>query len=318
MDASSRMAERLASRGAATNLSSLDLNLLVLLDALLEERSVTRASRRVGLSQPAASHALKRLRLLLDDPLLERDGRGLRLTDRGHHLRAPLRRALDGLRDALDDPAPFDPAAARTAIRVFASDHIAFVLLPALTDRLQAVAPGIDLIVRWTDPVRVAELLETHDVDLAIGRYHVTPGRIRRVRLYEESLVVQARRGHPLFEGELTTARFAQQPRIATSFDGRLFGDQERALAHAGIDLRSRVVLPHLVAAPLLALDSDLVTIAPQRMAQRLARAAALDWRPLPFPCPPVPIEMMWHEATAADPALSWFRDLLVDVGAAL
>ena len=295
------------------NLSRLDLNLLVLLDALLEEQNVTRASRRVGLSQPAASNALKRLRLLLNDPLLERDGRRLRLTERALRLKAPLRGALESLRGALSDPLPFNPTQTRFAVRLFASDHIAFVLLPALHRQLRTLAPRGDIVVRWTEHERVVDLLEAGGVDISIGRYNNMPDTIRRAHLYDEELVVQARRGHPVFDGELTAARFATFPRIATSFDGRLFGDQEQAMARAGIDLRSRIVLPHLIAAPMLTLDNDMVTIAPRRMAERLAATLELDWRLLPFASPVVPIEMMWHEKTAADPALEWFRHLVTE-----
>lgn len=294
------------------NLASLDLNLLVLLDALLEECNVTRAGARVGLSQPAASNGLKRLRLLLGDPLLERDGRRLRLTGRAHELKMPLNQALDAIRKALDHPPPFDPATARFQVRLFASDHIVLVLLPVLQRRLQALAPQAEIIVHWTDHERVIDLLADGVVDLAIGRYFNTPGAIRRAKLYDESLVVQARRGHPAFEGELTAEGFAAWPRIATSFDGRIFGDQEQAMARAGIEVRAAVVLPHLVAAPMLTLESDLLTIAPERMARRLAALLELDWRPLPFPAPTVPIEMIWHETSAADPALAWARSLIL------
>jgi DNA-binding transcriptional LysR family regulator len=298
------------------NLSSLDLNLLVLLDALLEEKNVTRAGARVGLSQPAASNALKRLRLLLADPLLEKDGRRLRLTERGHQYKAPLREALDRLRSLLADPAPFEPATSAFKVRLFASDHVVLVLMPALHERLSRLAPLAEVIVRWSHTELASDLLEADAIDIAIGRYHNTPNDICRAKLYDETLVVQARRGHPVFEGELTPQAFAGWPRIATSFDGRLFGDQEQAMARAGIDVRSSLVLPHLVAAPMLTLDSDLVTIAPQRMAKRLAALLELDWRPLPFAAPAVPMEMMWHEKTAADPALAWFRRLVIDVGA--
>jgi DNA-binding transcriptional LysR family regulator len=296
------------------NLARLDLNLLVLLEALLEEESVTRAAARVGLSQPAASHALKRLRLLLNDPLLEKDGRGLRLSDRAHQLRAPLAKALEDLRRVLNAPAPFDPAASRFKARMFASDHIAFVLMPELLRQLERQAPGAEIALHWSQGDRAVQALETGEVDIAVGRYNNTPGFVCRSNLYEEVLVVQARRDHPLFLAPMTAEAFAAQPRIATSFDGRMFGDQEQAMARAGLQVRSRLVMPHLLAAPMLTLDSDLVTIAPRRMAQRLAGLMDVDWRPLPFDAPPIPIEMIWHEKTAADPALAWFRNLVQSV----
>lgn len=303
---------------ARMKLSGLDLNLLVLLEALLEEKNVTRAGARVGLSQPAASHALKRLRHLLDDPLLEKDGRRLRLSKRAHELRAPLTHTLDDLRRMLEAPPPFDAASSHFNVRLFASDHIVFVLLPSLTRRLAVEAPHAEITIHWTRGDEALELIDDGRVDLAVGRYHNAPGSICRTNLYDEVLVVQARKGHPIFDGALTAEAFASYPRIATSFDGRTFGDQEQAIARAGLSVRSRVVLPHLVAAPMLTLDSDFVTIGPKRMAERLSRLVDLDWRPLPFDVASVPIEMIWHEKTGADPALAWFRGLVASVGAAI
>lgn len=297
------------------NLSGLDLNLLVLLEALFEEKSVTRAGIRVGLSQPAASHGLRRLRHLLGDPLLEKDGRRLRLSPRAHQLNGPLKAVLDQLRGVLEAPPLFEPAVSPLKVRLFASDHIAFVLLPLLSERMTREAPLAEITVHWTRGDEALHLLEDGRVDAAIGRYTNTTDAICRTRLYDEVLVVQARKGHPIFDRPLTAAEFVRYPRIATSFDGRLFGDQEQAIARAGMAVRSRIVLPHLVAAPMLTLENDMITITPRRLAERLSRLTTLEWRPLPFEAAPVPIEMVWHERTTADPALSWFRELAVSVG---
>src|SRR5579875_414298 len=271
------------------NLSGLDLNLLVLLEALLDEQNVTRAAARVGLSQPAASHALRRLRHRLNDPLLEKDGRRLKLSARAHELKAPLSAALDDLRRVLDAPPPFDPASSRFRVRLFASDHIVFVLLPLIHEELARQAPHAEITVHWARGDEALKRIEDGDVDIAIGRYNNTTHAICRTDLYDEILVVQARKGHPIFEGPLTPATFVSWPRIATSFDGRVFGDQEQAMARAGIAVRSRLVLPHLVAAPMLTVDTDLITIVPKRMAVRLSRLCDLGWRDLPFELAPIP-----------------------------
>ena len=170
--------------------------------------------------------------------------------------------------------------------------------------------------MRWARGDEALKLIQDGEVDIAIGRYNNTTDVICRTDLYDEILVVQARRGHPIFEGPLTPVTFASWPRIATSFDGRVFGDQEQAMARAGIAVRSRLVLPHLVAAPMLTLGTDLITIVPKRMAERLSRLCDLGWRHLPFELAPIPIEMVWHEKTAPDPALAWFRELVTTIGA--
>ena len=294
-------------------LASLDLNLLVLLDALLDELNVTKAGDRVGLSQPAASNALKRLRMALNDPLLEKDGRRLRLTERAHQLKRPLHKALNEIRKALEQGGGFDPETTQPRLRLFASDHIALVLLPTLQRLIAVHSSKAEIVVHWEQGQRAVELLETGTVDLAIGRYYNMPDAIRRATLYEEKLVILARRDHPLFRKKITAARFSSYPRIATSFDGRIFGDQEQAIARAGMDVKASIVLPHLIAAPLLTLGTDFITIAPLKMAERLSDIVSLDWRELPFAASPVPIEMLWHENSAADPALNWFRKVVLE-----
>ena len=216
------------------NLAGIDMNLLVVLDALLEERNVTRAGERVGLSQPATSNALNRLRHLLNDPILERDGRHMRLTERAHQLRGSLRKVLDDLRSVLTSPTSFDPQNSHFHIRIFASDYVTLLVLPVLRQRLLSVAPRAKVEVSWSDRGRVAELLERNEVDVAIGRFESTPPGIHRSVLFEDQYVVLAHRDHPIHEGELSIERMLSYPRIAVTFEGRNFGALEKALAQAG------------------------------------------------------------------------------------
>jgi DNA-binding transcriptional LysR family regulator len=295
-------------------LSNLDLNLMVVLDALLDEQNVTRAGNRVGLSQPAVSNALGRLRYILNDPILERDGRFMRLTERAHALKAPLRNLLDELARLLAEPSKFNPATTELQLRIFASDHMTYILLPELRRRLIELAPSAQLDIVWNDPSRVVELLEHGNVDVAIGRYDNTPSDIRREPLYIDDYVVLAHREHPVLKGDLDLERLLSYPRMAVSFEGRRYGYVERVIAQAGGKIDAEVVVSHLLAAPVLAAETDLLTITGGRLATRLQKHLPLASRPAPINSVGIPIEMIWHQHTDNDPALTWFRELLIEV----
>jgi DNA-binding transcriptional LysR family regulator len=183
-----------------THLSGIDLNLLPLLDALLEERHVTRAAKRVGLSQPAASRGLARLRELCGDPLLVRSPRGLLPTPRAEALRAPVRQALTVLEQSLVEKVVFDPATASRKIRIVSDDYSELVLFPSLVSRLSSSAPGIDVLVPPTGPFEFEPLLRG-EIDLALAPVRTNmppPPGILVKKLYSERFVCVVRKGHPL------------------------------------------------------------------------------------------------------------------------
>ncbi len=300
------------------NLAAIDLNLLLVLDALLQETHVTRAGRRVGLSQPATSSALNRLRHIFGDQLMERVGRRMQLTARAHQLRGPLREALDQLGRVVTVSEQFDPSTAEFSVRILASDQIAFILLPALRAKLRELAPRVELVFTWSDRANTFDLLIDDRIDFAIGVYGDAPHQCQRTLLFDDDIVVQARKGHPAFRGKLTLERFLKYPRVAISFEGRASSYLETALARAGAASRSEIVVAHLLNAPLLTWDSDLMTVVPIRMARRLSAMMELDWRPVPFAIDPLRIELLWRARAEIDPALTWFRGLLVEVASAL
>ena len=192
------------------HLASLDLNLLVALDALLEERNVTRAAERTGVTQSAMSHALARLRALVGDPLLVRGKSGMVATARAEALALPIRRALEGIVHALQSPEPFEPKTARLSIRIATSDYGELVLLPKLVRRLEREAPHIDLRLIPHTGDSLGPLVEG-TVDLIVAP--VRPGDevqgVLAKKLFDESFVCIVRRGHPLAKKKLTLARFA-------------------------------------------------------------------------------------------------------------
>lgn len=291
------------------HLSGLDLNLLVTLDALLEERNVTRAARRVGLSQSAMSHALARLRDLLGDPILVRSGRGMLPTPRAEAVGRPLREALGSIERTLRAPPAFDPSSAEKAFRLWGGDFAEMVLLPPLLARLASAAPGLDLAFMPTiEGVRPS--LSRGEIDLAFAPVRTVdrgPG-VQEEALFEERFVSIVRAGHPLARGKLTPARFAEARHAFIAPRGRPGGAVDDALGRLGLRRRVVLMLPHFVVAPHVVAASDLMLTLPERMARILAAQLPIVVLETPLDLPTFTVSMIWHERSDADPAHTWLR----------
>lgn len=299
------------------NLSAVDLNLLVVLEALLEERNVTRAGRRVGLSQPAASNALHRLRELLGDPLLVRVGRGLQLTPRAEQLRPGLRQALEGLRGVLKSPEPFQPAASREVFRVGMSDYAAFVLLPALRRRLAEEAPGVVLLVLPLQAREAPARLAAQEVDVGVEVLgELAPGLPRRELLGDDFVCVLSA-SHRLARQRLTLERFVSQQHLLISPGGQRVGVVDRELERLGLRREVAMTVPHFLMAPHLVAGSDLICVLPGRVARRLAEPLGLVLSPPPLELPGFRLSMVWPERLEHAPAHVWLRSLVAEVAAA-
>jgi DNA-binding transcriptional LysR family regulator len=300
------------------HLGTFDLNLLLALDALLTERSVTRASARIGITQSAASHALARLRKLTGDELLVRGRDGMVPTLRAEAMGDPLRRALEDIRGTLSPPPAFDPKTARLRVFIGTSDYAELVLLPGVMARLGREAPGVEL--------RVVVPGDEFGSDLASGKLDIVlmppvPGdeglSIRRQQLLEERFVCVVRRGHPLAKKKaLTLSRFASASHALISPWGKEGGFVDDALARLGLKRRVTLALPHAMVAPHIVASSDLLLTMPERVARVLAPPLDLV---IIEPSPDLlltgfTISMLWHERTHSDPARRWLRDVLVNV----
>lgn len=300
------------------NLRRVDLNLLVLFEALMAERHVGRAAARLHMSQSGASYALARLRGLVDDPLFLPHPKGVHPTPRALEMSPAVERMLALARETLGRDAPFDPRHARRSFTLGATDYASFVLLPPLVDRLRREAPGVDLRVRPVDRDSLLPNLDRGALDLAVGLLPGPPDRIRATPLFDERLVCAARRGHPLLQAALTPEMFAAAPQLLVSPRGDPVGPADEALAALGLKRRIVVTAPHFLVAPFVLQASDLVALLAERVARRLAETAALDIRPLPLPVPPWTLSLLQREDRAAEPALAWLASTLVGVGAAL
>jgi DNA-binding transcriptional LysR family regulator len=288
------------------DLSGVDLNLLTLLEALLDTRSVTRAGDRLDLSQPAASRALARLRRMLGDPLFVRGAQGLVPTRRTLALREPLAQALAAARAIVAGPA-FDPRSATGVVRIVATDFEATGLVPPLLAAFASAAPGLDIALLGRDGDPLARLA-ADAADLAIGAYANAPAGFRRQRLYGDTMVCALRRGHPALTRTLTAQRFAALPHALISITGEGGGVVDAALARLGLVRRIALRLPSFLAAPLVVARSDLVVTLPRRVALEFAAYAPIVLVEPPVEVPGFTISQVWHERAHADARHAWLR----------
>ena len=292
-------------------LGGVDLNLLAALDALLAEQRVARAAARVGLSQPAMSRALGRLRALLGDPLLVRDGARMRTTPRADALGPRVRRILAEVKATLLEAAPFDPAADRRTFVIATNDYCGAVLLPGLIQRLRREAPLVDLKVRALGPSTPVEALAEGALDLAIGTFlEGTAGLVEQV-LLEDGFVCVVRAGHPLARPRLTLRRYAEAEHLLVSAPGEGPGVADLALAERGLARRVAVRVPYFLVAARLVASTDLVLTLPRRLAEVVAADAGLVLLKPPLPLPRFEVTLVGHPRAAADPALAWLRALI-------
>jgi DNA-binding transcriptional LysR family regulator len=285
----------------------LDLNLLTALDALLQDGSVVRAAARVGLTPPAMSRALGRLRVALDDPLLVRAGRRLVPTPRAAALRDRVHAAFAEARALLGPEAPPEPAQLHRRFTVRADDAVLAVIGPALLARLSAVAPGVTVVFAAEGDEDVAALREGH-IDLDIGVQGDLAPEIRVRKLFDDHRVVLVRkRGSP--RRPLSLAAFARRPQVDISRRGRMRGPIDDALAAHGLVRRVvAVVSTHLAAAVLVA-QSDAVSLVSSRFARSISRCLDVTWLPPPAALTTAAIAMAWHPRFDADASHAWFRD---------
>lgn len=286
----------------------MDLNLLPVLDALLQEVSVTGAARRLGLSVAATSHALGRIRTALGDPVLVRAGRHMVLTPRGERLRATVRDVVADARRLLAGEAAFEPAALTASFVVLATDQVVTVLGPTIDRLLDAEAPGVSLRFLPGTPDDSQPLREGA-ADLAICLVGNWSPEIRATRLFTDDFVCLLRRGHPLLEGRLTLERYLAWPHVVVSPLG-LTSYVDEALAERGLSRRITVQVPYFMAGLAVAADSDAVLTVSRRMAVAAADRFDLVTVEPPLPLQPYALNLIWHPRHDHDPAHRWLRDL--------
>ena len=295
-----------------------DLNLLVALDALLREQSVTRAAHRLSVGQPAMSASLARLRRLFNDPLLVRSGRVLVPTPLAASLATPLRSLLDEVEDLLARQPDFDPATARRSFALMATDYATFVFLRHVIGALGVEAPGVQVRIRpLTRTYR--QDLEHHEADLLILPREVDPSVSRHPHrtLFTERFVCVTWNGNREVGGRMTPEVFCRLPHLAYAPEP-LPSLAETALSALGVERNIEVTTQSFVLAPFLIRGTRLVAVVHERVAEALAGVAdARTWE-LPFDLQPVTELMYWHPRAEADAGHRWLRERIAGVAADL
>lgn len=289
-------------------LHQLDLNLLLALDALLVEGTVTRAATRLGVSQPAVSQKLRRLREALEDPLFVAGPRGLVPTTRAMQMGPPLRRLLEDLADVVLGEDVFDPATAERTFVLAGADLFELAVLPSVLELAAERAPGIRLSVRPRPPDLV-EHLERGSIDFAVGPVFVQGSGLRRVKLSEDGFVVVARPGHPLMSGRFTLAKYLRAKHVLVAPGGKPGSFVDSALAEAGHTRQISAQVASFVSAPFLVMKGDLLATLPAQLVDAVQAYLPLETRRLPLPVPDVASYLLWHERFERDPGHQWFRD---------
>ncbi|MBV2359705.1 LysR family transcriptional regulator [Thalassococcus sp. CAU 1522] len=298
------------------NFKTFDLNLLRVLDALLTTHSTTQAARKLGLSQPAVSSALARLRLSLGDPLFVRHGRRIVPTENALRLQVPLRLLLDDAERMLCGTGHFDAANAQDRFRIAGSDFFAEMLMPALAADVAREAPGIRVQLVDLVPENFVETLERHQIDLALLPQTVLPAWVDSHVLFQSSFVVIARRGHPRLRAARITAGdvmpldlFCDLGHVLFSPEGKLEGPGDAALSRVGRARRVVMTLPVFSGVYNTVAGSDTIALIPRQLAERVGARVGLDILLPPVPIDPAVISMVWHKRATTSPAHRWLRD---------
>lgn len=301
------------------DLSNVNLNLLVSLDALLHERSVTAAAKRAHVTPSAMSHTLVQLRELLHDPLLVRAGRGMALTPRAEELTAPLHRVLLDAQGILRDSARFEPGVARRHFIIAAPDFLATLLLPNLLAAIRREAPGVTLEIVPSARRSNAWMLESGELDLALGAIVDEAPGIRRRDLCTEGFLCAVRKGHPFIRRSLSVEEYAraEHAMITLGDDNRPTWADEQ-LAKLGKQRKVVLRIRYFMSAPLVVARTDLLITAPAMLVRYFAELAPLQILEPPIELPTYPEEMYWHDRFDADPAHRWLREHLQRIGAGL
>lgn len=303
------------------NLSAFDLNLLRVLDALLREGSTVKAGARIGLSQPAVSAALGRLRSGLGDELFFRSGQGLEPTDYARSLELPLREIFSDIEGVLQNPRNFVPETAEQNFKISGSDYFAEMLMPRLADRVSRQAPGVRVqLVDLVADINV-DSVERKEVDLALAPVLPLPGWAVRRTMFRSKYSVIVRSGNPRFvhaglqPGDVVPIDlFCDLGHVLFSPEGKLSATGDVALARVGRQRRVVMTMPVFSGVYGAVSESDLIALLPHQLALQVAHKFGLSVYQPPIALDMVEIIMIWHKRSTASPGHRWLRNLIADI----
>ncbi len=292
------------------NWGAIDLNLLIIFDVVMQERNLTRAGRRLGLSQPAASHALARLRHMLHDDLFVRTPEGMRPTPRAEQMAQPVRDALRELRITLE-PEAFDPASSTREFSLAVNNYAARAIVPTLARTVGNLAPRVSLDINPMGMRDVLDQLDAGGMDVALTTLVDGGERFKCVRVMDDDFVVLLDKSHPAAEEAVLSAeRLAEIPHIAITSTGDDTSFIDDALEQRGLARTIATRVPFL-SVVLMLVGSNRLAVVPRRVADDLARICPLVGRELPFASPRIVLSMIWHRRLDNHAAHRWLRDMI-------
>ena len=297
------------------DIRAVDLNLLKAFDALMNERAVTRAAGRIGLSQPAMSHALSRLRGLFSDDLFVRTATNMEPTARAREIAPLVATAIDHIEAALSLGAGFEPARSAAVFTAGMAEYAEIALVGKLAEAFAREAPGATLRLLPASGHDAIEQLERGAIDVAVAHLAHVPAHLEAIVLLRDPFVVVARKGHPITGQNLSLEAYAAQQHVLVSPRGATSGALDAILVDFGLKRRIALLVATYLAVPAALAGSDLVATVPRRTARQIAATAEIAIMPLPIDFATT-VSMAWHRRAASDPAQAWFRAMLTDAAA--
>lgn len=291
------------------NIKNFDLNLLVVFKTLYEERNVTKASKKIGITQPAMSNALNRLRYLVKDELFIRGPKGMRPTPRANELASPIQTALNNLELSLSS-INFDPKTTKKLYKISISDDVAPLILPNLINFLEKESPNSSLRIRSEQGSEAIKLLDSNDIDFAIGRFEMVSTRFESVDLYTEKYVCMMNSDHPLAEDEkLSIEQYLSSKHLRVAPAGTPVAPIDRSLSQLNLEREIFARIDLVTMAPLILKNSDLILTLPSKTAQRMAKNYNFSIAELPIGLEQRQTKLLWHRELTNHPAYDWIKN---------
>ena len=295
-------------------LHELDLNLLVAFDRLLVERRVSKVAEHLGISQPAVSNSLAKLRKLFGDELFLRTPRGMEPTPYAEQLAESVSHALALIHSGVNQRTSFEPSTATRSFTIGMTDIGEAYFLPSLIERLHRDAPGVTLSTVRNTAVNLRDELESGKVDLAIGLLPALKAGFFQRRLFKQGYVCLMRRGHPLDKRKISLPEFSAAEHLVVVSAGTGHGKVDELLQRGGIERSVRLTVPHYMSVGHILRRSDLIATVPERLAESLVEPFGLAKVPHPARLPEVAINVFWHAKYHRSPASRWLRDVVFEL----
>tara|TARA_B100000029_G_scaffold281247_1_gene275363 strand:+ start:4655 stop:5560 length:906 start_codon:yes stop_codon:yes gene_type:complete len=296
------------------NIALVDLNLLIVFDAVMREKHVTRAAKRIGMTQPAVSNALNRLRYIAKDDLFVRSTDGVVPTSRALELAPPIRQAINLVENAFD-PTSFDPKSSTNEYNIAISNYTASILFPKLAEVLEKEAPNLNIRSKQLGDVDLLKELEAANIDFIIaGQQLQETENFISHELYDEDFVCVLRKGHPFAKKkQLSIKEFAQSKHLMVATTGKAFGFVDYLLEAKGLKRRVAMTVNQFLVAPAIIRNSNMILTVSRRVAERF-RLDGVKIFPLPLITNPLRLKLIWHKRSDTNPGYKWLGSKIIDI----